>query len=121
MDEANTLMNQSKIIFNTCDGKEINMRVFEALGTGRLLVTERVEYLDELFTDKEHLVTYSDDFDLIEKLEYYLNNSVERENIAKSGYLEVRKKHTYQNRAKFIIDKIVQSGLSYNHKTSYHI
>ena len=121
MDEANTLMNQSKIIFNTCDGKEINMRVFEALGSGRLLVTERVDYLDELFTDKEHLATYSDDFDLIEKLEYYLNNSVERENIAKRGYLEVRKKHTYQNRAKFIIDKILQSGLSYNHKTSYHI
>lgn len=121
MDEANLLMNQSKIIFNTCDGKEINMRVFEALGTGRLLVTEKVDYLDELFIDKKHLITYSDDEQLIEKLEYYLANDLERESIAKAGNLELKKNHTYKKRAEFIVEKILQLDISYSHKKSVHL
>jgi ubiquinone/menaquinone biosynthesis C-methylase UbiE len=109
MNRANRMLNCCKIIFNTSDAKEINMRVFEALATGKLLVTDRVEYLDELFEDGIHLVTYSNERELIEKISYYLENDEKREEIARNGLDIVREYHTYRRRAEFIIEKIMQS------------
>lgn len=121
MEDANLAMNQCKIIFNTCDGKEINMRVFEALATGKLLITEKIEFLDELFTDREHLITYADDSELIEVVRHYLSDENERKKIAECGLIETSKKHTYLHRAKYIIEKIYQSNIKYDYKNSKHV
>lgn len=121
MNEAAFAMSKSKIIFNTADGKEINMRVFEALAIGKLLITENVDYLDELFKDGEHLITFSDNQNMIEKIHQYLNNSVEREKIALAGHEEVLKKHTYKHRAEYIIEKLSQANVDYGNKKVRHL
>ena len=121
MEDANKAMNRCKIIFNTCDGKELNMRVFEGLAIGKLLVTEQIAFLDELFTNKEHLVTYSSDDELVEMVKTYLADESERKKISLTGFNEVVRKHTYLHRAKFIIDKILQFDTKYEHKKSQHI
>lgn len=121
MEDANLAMNKCKIIFNTCDGKELNMRVFEALATGKLLVTENIVYLDELFTHNEHLVTYSNDDEMIEVINTHLHNDEQRHRISAAGLNEVVRKHTYTQRAKFIVEKINQIDSHYNHKASVHI
>jgi hypothetical protein len=108
MEKANEAMNRCKIIFNTSDHREINMRVFEALATGKLLVTDRVDYLDELFKDGKHLVTYSDEEEMVEKISYYLKHENERREIARRGLEEVRRTHSYRHRARFIAEKVIQ-------------
>jgi hypothetical protein len=49
---------------------------------------------------------YHNDDDLGEKINYYLSNPKEREEIAKRVYDFIYENHTYENRAKLILSKI---------------
>jgi spore maturation protein CgeB len=101
---------RSKIVFNKSVAGDLNMRVFEAMSCGRLLLTDRIANgLEELFVDKKHLVIYDDLADLIEKVEYYLRNADERERIATQGQKEVHQKHTYLHRAKFVLKTVLKN------------
>lgn len=90
----------SKIGFNSSIANDINMRVFEIMACGCFLLTNytRNNGFGELFQDKKHLVTYRNDKELIELIEYYLNNDEEREKIAEEGCKLVINKHTYYHR-----------------------
>ena len=97
------IYSQAKIVFNKSCAGEINMRIFETLACGSLLLTDRLKPevgLEDLFQDKKHLVLYDNDKDLLEKIDYYLRHESEREEIALAGHLEVLSKHTYCHRAK---------------------
>ena len=63
MNEMAEHFSKSKIVFNNAINNDLNMRVFEALCSGSLLVTDPANGsgLKELFEDKEHLVVYDDD------------------------------------------------------------
>src|SRR5207244_585630 len=65
----------SKTVFNRSVQNDVNMRVFEALACGSLLLTNdlRENGQDELFRDGVHLATYRDVEDLLDKLAYYLD------------------------------------------------
>jgi glycosyltransferase involved in cell wall biosynthesis len=93
---------ESKIVFNISIGDDINMRLFETLGTGSFLLTNELLALGELFEDGKHLVTYNSYDDMIEKAKYYIEHDEEREKIAEAGYQEAIKHHTYQNRIETI-------------------
>ena len=70
------IYSQAKIIFNKSIRKDLNMRVFEAMSCGSMLVTDRLKPeagLEELFKDKKHFVLYDNESDLVEKIGYYLN------------------------------------------------
>jgi len=97
---------QSKIIFNNAIKNDLNMRVFEALCSGSMLITDSAEGLSDLFEDKKHLVIYRD-FDIVQVARHYLDSDEEREAIAKAGMEEVLAKHTYKHRVEEII-KIVR-------------
>lgn len=98
---------QSKIVFNMVKLDGLNMRIFEALGCGRLLVTNRVDNgVKDLFIDRKELVLYNDANDLISLIQYYLDNEDERENIAQRGQEKVYAKHTYYHRAKALLQKV---------------
>ncbi len=113
-EEMSKIYSQAKIVFNKSAGGEINMRVFETLATGSLLLTDRLKPeagLEEIFQDKKHLVLYEDEIDLLEKIDYYLTHESEREEIALAGYKEVLAKHTYEQRVKEML-RIVKSVVS---------
>lgn len=100
---------QSKLVFNNSIGGDLNMRVFEALASGSMLITDRIgNGQDELFQEGVDLVTYSDDRQLIEKVDYYLAHDLEREEIARNGQALVQSKHTYAQRCQSIMDTIYQ-------------
>lgn len=107
MDEMAELYSQSRIVFNNAIRNDLNMRVFEALCSGSLLVTDRISEsgLGELFEDKKHLVIYEDEL-LSETIRYYLDHPQEREEIASAGREEVIRNHTYDHRAKQMIKSI---------------
>ncbi len=97
---------RSKIVFNNAIRYDLNMRVFEALCSGSLLLTDDAEGLDDLFEDGVHYVKYSDE-NLEEKVQYYLTHDSEREGIAEIGRREVLARHTYQHRVEALVHNVL--------------
>ncbi|MFH1314599.1 MAG: glycosyltransferase [Candidatus Eisenbacteria bacterium] len=110
-EEIGEIYSASKIVFNRPPprGLDYNMRVFEAMGCGSLLLTERLPE-DPLFTPGEHLITYDDSKDCIELIRYYLANEEERARIARQGQEAVRSGHMYTHRLQTVIRILEQTG-----------
>jgi hypothetical protein len=93
---------QSKIALNrhidAAEGHANNMRLYEATGTGALLVTDRGSNLADLFEPGRELVVYEDAGDLVHKVEHYLANAGERIAIARAGQERTLREHTYARR-----------------------
>jgi glycosyltransferase involved in cell wall biosynthesis/SAM-dependent methyltransferase/Tfp pilus assembly protein PilF len=100
---------QAKIVVNAGVNNDLNMRVFEAIASGALLITDSVEGLEDLFTDGEHLVVYRRDEDLPGIVERYLQDGSARERIAKAGQKLVLAKHTYAARLEEMFRKVLES------------
>jgi spore maturation protein CgeB len=75
-------------------------RATETMGRGGFLIHPYVKGMDLFFQNEEHLVyyNYGDFEDLFAKIDYYLENGLERKIIATKGMLHVRDNHTYKNR-----------------------
>jgi GT2 family glycosyltransferase/tetratricopeptide (TPR) repeat protein len=96
----------AKLVFNASLRNDINMRVFEALACGSLLITNdlRDNGQEELFRDGIHLATYSDAEDLFDKIAYYLRKDELRERIAAKGRSEALAHHTYLHRMQQVLN-----------------
>ena len=90
----------ARIAFNQSVARDVNMRVFEALCSGSLLVTNQLDDngLPELFQDGVHLATFADERDLLEIIDRYLADETARQAIAARGRAEVVSRHTYLHR-----------------------
>ena len=99
------VFSQSKIVFNKSVLNGLNMRVFEVLASGSMLLTDEAKEsgLTELFQDRKHMVIYRNENELYRFAYHYLKNEEERGKIAKEGMEKVLKEHTYGNRAKEMI------------------
>ena len=93
---------RSRIVFNSVVRNGLNMRVFEGLCSGSMLLTDPGTGMDELFEHKKHLVIYEDD-EILELARYYLSHESEREKIAQNGRREVLERHTFRHRANEIL------------------
>lgn len=100
---------QSKIVVNASFNRDVNMRVFEALASGALLITDEAEGLEDLFEDGVHLVIYRRDEDLPALIEQYLNDDAARERIARAGRELVFREHTYEHRMDLLTDTVVST------------
>ena len=92
---------KSKIVVNYPIRHDVNMRYFEAMGAGSMLLSSRVEGngIQELFKENETIAYYDDCVDdLRRKIDYYLKNQDERMMMAKKGFELVNSRHTYLNR-----------------------
>ena len=101
-------INESKI-FVTNNGiyKSLNMKYTEVMSCGTFLLADKPEDLDDIgFKDGEHLVIYKNWKDLKNKIQYYLKNDKEREEIAKNGMNLVREKHNNSVRIQEMTDII---------------
>lgn len=97
---------ESKIVFDISIRDDLNMRLFESMATGSMLLTNWLPTLSELFVDGKHLVTYKTLDEMVEKAKYYLTHDEERQKIAEAGKEEVLKNHTYKNRVETIFSVI---------------
>ncbi len=104
--EMARIYSRSKIVVNSSINYDVNMRVFEALASGALLITDPADSLEELFKDGEELVIYHDENELISKIKYYLDHEDERIKIAQKGREKVLKYHTYHHRAEQIVNTV---------------
>lgn len=98
---------KSRIVVNYPINNDINMRMFEAMGAGALVVTSRIRNngFNAIFKENEHLVVFDDIFeDMMKKINFYLNNTKAREKIAQCGFEYVRNNHTYRHRLILMIN-----------------
>ena len=98
------LFNRSKIILNihADDFIDTETRIFEALGSGSFVLTEKLG-AENPFIHQKHLVEAGNEEELNALLKFYLDHKRERYKIADQGYQEALEKHTYTNRAEQII------------------
>ena len=98
------IFHNSKIVVNrhssAAENYANNMRLFEATGSGAMLITDEKDNLDELFEVGIEVVSYRDADDLIDKVRYYLTHDDERAAIAAAGQARTLREHTYANRMK---------------------
>jgi spore maturation protein CgeB len=95
-------LNRSRISLNfhidVAQGLAGNMRLFEAIGCGSLLMTENAHNLNGLFQTGVEVVGYNNLKDLAEKIKYYLTHDTEREEIAQAGQKACIARHGYDKR-----------------------
>jgi len=111
--EMAKVFSASKIIFNRSVKNDVNMRVFEAVACGGLLLTNDLadNGQAELFRDGQHLTTYGDADELLEKVEYYRHREDLYRRIGEAGRQEAIARHTYEHRMRDLLER-VESSLS---------
>jgi len=114
----------ARIVFNRSIKNDVNMRVFEALASGSMLMTNDLTANGqaELFHDGVRLATYREREDLLDKLAFYLERESLTEQIAAAGRAEVLEKHTYGHRMERLLreteaalSRVVVGGESRGH------
>lgn len=104
--ELNEAYYSSKILLNDhwkdmARNGFISNRIFDGFAAGAFIISDEIEGADEIF--KDSLVTYSNRKELIDLIEYYLDNEDERKKIAENGRNVVVKNHTFKNRVETIL------------------
>ena len=98
------LFAQSKIILGMgtighChDFYALKMRDFDGPMSGSCYLTHDNNDLHKLYDVGKEIITYHTIDDCVDMARYYLRQDVEREAIAKSGYLRAAKEHTWDKR-----------------------
>ena len=101
--------NQCKLIFNYSMNDDINMRIFEALACGKVVLQNRLSKeskLDTLLKDRIHYIAFDGEKDLMKQANDLLSNPEARTLIGKTGQAEVLHNHTYESRIKEMICQI---------------
>ena len=110
--ELGRIYSQARMVVNESIQGEVNLRVFEALAAGALLLTEDVgANLSGLFTPGKHLITFGPE-DLLDKAAYYLAREEERQAVARQGQEEVWARHDTLARARQFLEFLGEKDLS---------
>jgi glycosyltransferase involved in cell wall biosynthesis/Flp pilus assembly protein TadD len=108
-EKAAEIYAQSLINLNISLNGDLNLRVFEVLSSGGLLLTDRLgseSGLELLFKDGEHFVYFRDEKDLVDKINYFLRYPNEAKEIAKNGYEEYKRNHTPEKKIRELMDYV---------------
>lgn len=82
----------------------IPLRALDIMGCGGFLLTNYQAELFEYFEAGKDFVYYTDQEDLLAKVDYYLEHEEERKQIAENGCRKVREQHNMRLRVQHILD-----------------
>jgi len=106
-EEMSEVYRHSKIVVNVARDdypQDANMRAFEAMAAGCLLVSRVPTELTAIgFEEDVHFVAYRGEDEIIELVQRYLVDDTERERIARAGRQKVLAEHTYDCRAEQLL------------------
>lgn len=111
-DDMARVLSESRIVFNEAVNHDLNMRFFEVLASGSLLLADMAKGSgqDELFAEGEDYALYHDP-NLVEVARFYLDNERISERIAARGRQLVLNAHTYLHRVEDLLN-VVLAGKS---------
>lgn len=91
--------------------QDANLRVFEVLASGALLITALPSELTQLgFRENTHFVGYRDPAELAGLIRKYLNDESARAKIAEAARKSALAQHTYDQRADQLLGRLAQAG-----------
>lgn len=113
--DAFPVYRSAKIILNPQnEGRyktQVTSRTFEIMGSGGFQLTIRTPAVARLFKDRQHLVMSRSPEETLRLVDYYLTEEKERLKIAACGQAEVLKKHTYDQRAAYLLNCLASLNL----------
>jgi hypothetical protein len=78
--------------------QHMHLREFEAPMSGALYCTGYTDELAEMFEPDKEVVTYRNQFELLDKVRFYLSHPEDAERIRRAGHARALRDHTYQQR-----------------------
>lgn len=84
----------------------LNMRTYEAPAAGSLLITQAGDYIDRVLKHGQECFEYQSIEHLYQICEYIKNHPKETEEMRIAGQKAIMNKHTYEHRAKEILETI---------------
>ena len=96
---------ETRIVFNMSIKNDINMRIFEATGSGAVLLTNPIfkNGFEKLFKEGEHYLTYSDDATMLFRVNQLLADTSLQQRIQESAKAHTLANHTYNHRIKELL------------------
>lgn len=110
-EERAKIFRNAKINLNTLHMGEVrgvNVRLFEIAGAGGFQLASYKDEIKEFFEIGKEIDTFSSFKELVEKIDFYLENDELRKKIAKAGYQHAKNNYTYENRLEEIL-KIIKN------------
>jgi hypothetical protein len=86
------------------NGNFISDRLWMVMLAGAFHLGQRSRPIDELLVEGRHVAWYDDEASCLEKCEYYLTHSDQRDEIKLEGERYVRANHTYDQRIKNVLE-----------------
>lgn len=103
------IYSESKIVLNITIGGELNMRFFEGIGSGAVLLTDQKnEFVGNLFKSGKDFINFHNADDAIRKIRKILLNYEAYSINARKAQKKVLLSHTYKHRFEEILRKIKQ-------------
>lgn len=118
---ANKVYSSSDIIIGLQNlPTQLTQRTYEVLGSGGFLLTNNTREVNQVFKAGRDLISSSTPEETVELVNYFLQHPKERERIQKYG-LETVQKHSYKERAVYILKILEENGVFNKFKSSYSL
>lgn len=106
--EMGRIYAQAKMVFNKSVNNDVNMRYFEAMGAGAVLLTDHAQDngAEDLFTVGEHFLEYHDENSLIALIKELSREPERCRQIGEVARHHVLESHTYAHRANSLLERV---------------
>jgi spore maturation protein CgeB len=92
--------------FSETTKQHLHLREFEVPMCGGLFLTNYMQELEEFYELEKEIITFRSEYELADKIRFYLNNEKAAAGIRKAAYLRAMNLHTYQRRFKDLFKKL---------------
>lgn len=107
-EEMGRIYANAKLVFNRSVNNDVNMRFFEAMGSGAVLLTDCISNngVEDLFEEGRHYITYRSEQELLEVTRELLSDPIRVREIGDAARAYVLAEHTYVHRAVWLIEQL---------------
>lgn len=114
LEEVAEVYRKSRVVVNFSRDdfpQDANLRVFEAMASGALLITSLPSELTELdFEEGVHFAGYRKEAELLPQVRRYLSEEAQRKKIGDAGRAKVLSEHTYDCRVTQLLAHLERAG-----------
>lgn len=103
---ANLRYNEALFVFNMGISDDLNMRTFEGMASGSILLQNPVDGLNDFFEKDKHYIEFTNKKELVQTIFDRMADVENLKTISDNAVKEVREKHTYVHRAKQLLEKL---------------
>ena len=105
-DENRIAYGKAKIALSWSTLNDVPARVYEAMGMGMPLVTNRLPDLDLFFKEGEHYLGFNDVSEAERQVRYFLENPERAREIGQNAYQTVKDNHTWDKRVETVLQTV---------------